>query len=172
MVCERYEVTDRAGAAAASATVISRLSSHQFKFASLLSSQKIVEKSRFNFYKDVLIFISKQRSYEKVMNRQLMQTTFSLSLHFQNHLPQFSLEDFKGSFQFVIINSYFILHVGAQQQILNFKNLIVHVLKPTKHDVAHCLCWSICASFGHRYVITFIFITRYRLLFAFFPTYH
>ena len=108
-------------------TVTSRLSSQPFKFASLLSSQKIVEKSRFIFFD---IYSKTNRSgkslrFKQVMNLQLMHIAFSLALRFQNHLTQFSSKEFKGIFQFVIINFCFMLHVGAQLLILYFKDLSV-----------------------------------------------
>ena len=49
-------------------TVISRLSSHPFKFASRLSSQKIFKKSRFNFNKNLLIFAANQTSHKNIHN--------------------------------------------------------------------------------------------------------
>ena len=47
-------------------TVISWLSSHPFRFASQLSSQKFLKKSRFNFYKNLLIFTANQASHKNV----------------------------------------------------------------------------------------------------------
>ena len=49
-------------------TVISRLSLYPFKFASRLSLQKFFKKSRFNFYKNILIFTTNQRSHKNVHN--------------------------------------------------------------------------------------------------------